>query len=833
MHTEENFSGDNAADAATTIIMSRHRDVRNLDADDYGDDEDEGEYGSSYGSSYVDETTLSTSMENYMYRRNSSGHTGHTPKMSHFVLGRTDSLPEEDEDGLDEDGRPRVAPFRERSDSETSSGSNTYDDLDEQDRTRLARCLEDVLDIVGDTIPEHTVKEAIVRCDFDSEVAVNTLLNNPVGHRSAGGSKTSPRGAAATGAGAMAKDDTASASLTSVAKKVKTSSPRPIASASGSGAKPIAAMNFDDIPTIKTPTTRGGTGGGVAAAGGHKKSRPKIIEVGGPPPPAQAAAAAAGAAAFPEPAVNQLLQKPLQVESSGGRRSRSQSPVVLGGASAASASGRDFASPNSSEPPSGRETPVHLKPSDSSASLSSLAKATPMRKAKVDPAEAYRKQRGQESSSSSSTTKQKDLLNLVVVGHVDSGKSTLMGHLLYRLGQVTKKAMHKYEQESRKLGKQSFAYAWVLDETSEERERGITMDVGQSRFETERRSVVLLDAPGHKDFIPNMISGAYQADVAILVVNAARGEFEAGFDAGGQTREHALLVRSLGVSQLAVAVNKMDTVEWSRERFAEIAAKLGLFLRQVGFREADTRFVPCSGFTGDNLAEPSPHLSSWHGGGTLVDAVDGFRPPERQVDRPFRLSISDVFRPLSGSGFSVAGRVESGYVQREDKVLLVPLNEVAAVKSVSVEALPDGAQCAFAGDQVVLTLTGPDQASVAPGNVACDPAQPVVSVRRFRARVVIFNAEVPITKGFPCVLHYGCVQAQASIRKLVSVINKSTGEVTKSRPRCLTRNCNAVVEVSTDSPVCLELYSSVKELGRFMLRSGGKTIAAGLVTDLL
>lgn len=183
--------------------------------------------------------------------------------------------------------------------------------------------------------------------------------------------------------------------------------------------------------------------------------------------------------------------------------------------------------------------------------------------------------------------------------------------------------MHKYEQESRKLGKQSFMYAWVLDETGEERSRGITMDVGRSQFETDTKHVTLLDAPGHKDFIPNMISGAGQADVALLVVDATRGEFETGFDYGGQTREHALLVRSLGVTQLAVAVNKLDMVSWSKDRFDEIVLKLKTFLKQAGFRENDVSFVPCSGLTGQNLVKaPTENaLSSWYKGPCLLNVI--------------------------------------------------------------------------------------------------------------------------------------------------------------------------------------------------------------------
>ncbi|TMS12667.1 HBS1-like protein [Larimichthys crocea] len=279
----------------------------------------------------------------------------------------------------------------------------------------------------------------------------------------------------------------------------------------------------------------------------------------------------------------------------------------------------------------------------------------------------------------------KPLLNLVVIGHVDAGKSTLMGHLLYLLGNVNKRTMHKYEQESKKAGKASFAYAWVLDETGEERDRGVTMDVGMTKFETNSKVVTLMDAPGHRDFIPNMITGAAQADVAVLVVDASRGEFEAGFEAGGQTREHALLVRSLGVTQLAVAVNKMDQVNWQQERFQDITSKLGHFLKQAGYKESDVFYIPTSGLSGENLATRSSvsQLTSWYSGPSLLEQIDAFKPPQRSVDKPFRLCVSDVFKD-QGSGFCVTGKIEAGYIQTGEKTLAMPPNETCTVKGITL-----------------------------------------------------------------------------------------------------------------------------------------------------
>ncbi|CAH2262217.1 jg26834 [Pararge aegeria aegeria] len=422
-------------------------------------------------------------------------------------------------------------------------------------------------------------------------------------------------------------------------------------------------------------------------------------------------------------------------------------------------------------------------------------------------------------------------LYIVVIGHVDAGKSTLMGRLLCELGEVSQRTLHKYEQESKKIGKQSFMYAWVLDETGEERVRGITMDVGKAQFETKTKKVIILDAPGHADFIPNMITGAGQADVALLVVDATRGEFESGFELGGQTREHALLVRSLGVNQLAVTVNKLDTTNWSQERFNDITNKLKVFLKQAGFKDSDVTFVPCSGLTGENLVKPpaEAELLKWYSGPCLLDVIDKFNVPQRPVSRPFRMSINDIFKG-TGSGFCVAGRIENGVLNKGDKVLVCPSKEMAEVRSLSINDLVSNV--AFAGDQVSVTLSGVEMQNVAVGFILSDPVQQVPVTTRFEARLVVFNVKVPITKGFPVLIHHQSLVETANIVKLKALLNKSTGEVLKKKPRCLGNNSVAVVEIEVSRPICIERYKDVKELGRIMLRVAGVTIAAGLVTDI-
>uniref|UniRef100_A0A3P9K3M4 HBS1-like protein n=1 Tax=Oryzias latipes TaxID=8090 RepID=A0A3P9K3M4_ORYLA len=376
----------------------------------------------------------------------------------------------------------------------------------------------------------------------------------------------------------------------------------------------------------------------------------------------------------------------------------------------------------------------------------------------------------------------KALLNLVVIGHVDAGKSTLMGHLLYLLGNVNKRTMHKYEQESKKAGKASFAYAWVLDETGEERDRGVTMDVGMTKFETNTKVVTLMDAPGHRDFIPNMITGAAQ-------------------------------------------------VNWQQERFQEIISKLGHFLKQAGFKESDVFYIPTSGLSGENLAVRSSvlELTRWYSGPSLLEQIDAFKPPQRSVDKPFRLSVSDVFKD-QGSGFCVTGKIEAGYIQTGDRILAIPPNETCTVKGITLH--DEALDWAVAGDHISLTLTGMDIIKMNVGCVFCDPKEPIRVCTRFKARILLFNIEVPITKGFPVLLHYQTVSEQATIRKLISVLHKTSSEVLNKKPKCLTKGMNAIVEIQTQRPVPLELYKDYKELGRFMLRYVGSTIAAGVVTEI-
>ncbi|KAM7267964.1 hypothetical protein ACFE04_010130 [Oxalis oulophora] len=426
-------------------------------------------------------------------------------------------------------------------------------------------------------------------------------------------------------------------------------------------------------------------------------------------------------------------------------------------------------------------------------------------------------------------------LNLAIVGHVDSGKSTLSGRLLHLLGRISQKQMHKYQKDAKSQGKGSFAYAWALDESAEERERGITMTVAIAFFDTKKYHVVILDSPGHKDFVPNMISGATQADAAILVIDASVGSFEAGLDSSkGQTKEHAQLIRSFGVDQIIVVVNKMDVVEYSKDRFDLIKNQLGTFLRSVNFKDSSVLWIPVSAMENQNLAaSPSDErLSSWYRGPYLLDAIDSLQPPTRDFSKPLMMPICDVIKSSTAQGgISAVGKLEAGALRSGVKVLVMPSGEVGTVRSLE----RDSQTCtvARAGDNVNVTLQGVDATQVSAGGVLCHPDFPIAFARHLELKVVILDVQVPILIGSQLEFHVHHAKEAASVVRLVSLLDSKTGKPGKKNPRILTSKQSAVIEVRLEEPVCVVEFSKCKGLGRVSLRCLGKTVAAGIVTKII
>ncbi|KAF8640104.1 hypothetical protein AX17_001340 [Amanita inopinata Kibby_2008] len=419
-----------------------------------------------------------------------------------------------------------------------------------------------------------------------------------------------------------------------------------------------------------------------------------------------------------------------------------------------------------------------------------------------------------------------------------------MGRLLYELGEVDEKTRILNERASSKIGKSSFSWAWSLDGTIEERERGITMDVALQSLSTPNRDIIILDAPGHRDFIPNMISGASQADCALLVVDAAQGEFEAGFERGGQTREHILLVRSLGVTQLIVAINKLDQVEWDQARYHEICDALRPFLTQSGFSMAKTSFVPVGAVQGVNLVSRdsmvAKDLDAWYHGPTLVDLLDTLEPPSRDITAPLRIPTFNVFKS-QGSAMAISGRICGGVVQVGERLRVLPGDETAVVKSIDTEKT--NVPWATAGSNVILYLVAIDPVQLNIGNVLCSPSNLIPLASSFTARIIVFDVQLPVTAGVSVELFHHSRELPAMVSRLTSILDRATGRVTKTNPRVLTKNMSAEVEITLRTTsmsgslsrvrsIPIEPFSANKDMGRILLRRGGETVAAGVVLKI-
>ncbi|KAL7662509.1 Elongation factor 1-alpha [[Candida] zeylanoides] len=437
--------------------------------------------------------------------------------------------------------------------------------------------------------------------------------------------------------------------------------------------------------------------------------------------------------------------------------------------------------------------------------------------------------------------KEKSHINVVVIGHVDSGKSTTTGHLIFKCGGIDKRTIEKFEKEASELGKGSFKYAWVLDKLKAERERGITIDIALWKFETPKYNVTVIDAPGHRDFIKNMITGTSQADCAILIIAAGVGEFEAGISKDGQTREHALLAYTLGVRQLIVAVNKMDSVKWDKSRFDEIIKETSNFVKKVGYNPKTIPFVPISGWNGDNMIEASsncPWYKGWEketkagksSGKTLLEAIDAIEPPSRPTDKPLRLPLQDVYK-IGGIGTVPVGRVETGIIKAGMVVTFAPAGVTTEVKSVEMhhEQLTEG----LPGDNVGFNVKNVSVKEIRRGNVCGDSKNdPPKGCASFNAQVIVLNHPGQISAGYQPVLDCHTAHIACKFDKLLEKIDRRTGKKIEDEPKFIKSGDAAIVTMVPSKPMCVEAFAEYPPLGRFAVRDMRQTVAVGVIKSV-
>lgn len=421
-------------------------------------------------------------------------------------------------------------------------------------------------------------------------------------------------------------------------------------------------------------------------------------------------------------------------------------------------------------------------------------------------------------------------LNLVIIGHVDHGKSTATGHLLLLTGHVDERKLRELEEIAKKTGKEFAKFAWILDTYKEERERDMTIDLSFFRFETKRYFFTLIDCPGHRDFVKNMVTGASQADCAILVVSAKTGEYEAGTGPAGQTREHAFLAKTMGINQLVVAINKMDdeTVKWSEERFNEVKEGVLKLLRMVGYDVSKVPVVPISAWYGDNLVEKSERMQ-WYKGPTLVEALDTFQVPPKPIDKPLRLPVQDVYS-ITGVGTVPVGRVETGVLKVGDTIIFMPSNKKGEVKS--IETHHTRIEKAEPGDNIGFNVRGVGRDEIRRGDVAGNVDKPPTVVEEFVGRIFVLYHPTSIATGYAPVLHVHTATVACRFAELLQKIDPRSGAVIEEKPAFLKQGDSAIVKFKPIRPVCVEKFSEFPPLGRFAIRDMGRTIAAGVVIDV-
>ena len=422
--------------------------------------------------------------------------------------------------------------------------------------------------------------------------------------------------------------------------------------------------------------------------------------------------------------------------------------------------------------------------------------------------------------------REKPHINIVFVGHVDHGKSTSDGRLLYDSKNIDEAAMRKLKDKAKELGKAGFEFAFIMDNLKEEQERGVTIDLSHKKFVTKTYEYTIIDAPGHKDFIKNMTTGASQADIGILVVAAPEGIM-------AQTKEHVFLCKTLGVHQIAILVNKMDVIKWDESKFNALKEELSKLLKSVGYKTDEINFIPAAAYEGDNIVKKSEN-TSWYKGPTLMEQLDLFKVPEKPTNLPLRLPLQDVYN-ITGIGVVPVGRVETGTMKVGDKVIIVPAREGKGIQGdiKSIEMHHEQIQEAVPGDNIGFNVKGLGKKDIARGDVLGHLDTPPCVVDEFTAQIVVLDHPTVITIGYTPVFHIHTAQVACQITKIQKKINPTTGETIQENPDTLKNGDVAIVQIKPMQPLVIEKNNDIPQMARFAIRDAGKTVAAGMCIDTI
>ncbi|MFQ3274932.1 MAG: elongation factor 1-alpha [Candidatus Nanohaloarchaea archaeon] len=418
-------------------------------------------------------------------------------------------------------------------------------------------------------------------------------------------------------------------------------------------------------------------------------------------------------------------------------------------------------------------------------------------------------------------------VNLVFIGHVDHGKSTSIGRLLWDTENLPEEEMRKLEDAAEEKGKETFGFAFAMDSIEEERERGVTIDLAHKDFTSDNYYFTIIDAPGHRDFIKNMITGASQADAGVLTVAADDG-------IQPQTKEHAYLAKTLGIDQLIVSVNKMDVVDYAEDDFEDIKDEVSEMLQGVGYDPSEIDFVPISAFEGDNVVDESDNLG-WYDGPTLLDALDDLEEPEKPEDLPLRVPIQDVYS-ISGIGAVTVGRVETGDISPGDDVVFEPastrLNKNIGGEVKTIEMHHEEVDAAHPGDNIGYNTRGVGESDVKKGDVAGHADNPPTVVDSFEAQVIVLNHPNVISEGYTPVFHVNTAQVSCTFTDLKKTMNPKTGETIEEDPDYIKQGQAAIVEITPQQPLVIEENDDIPQLSRFAVRDMGQTVGAGMALSV-